>query len=79
MSTVSASERFQAVISGQISADGRNPHENLEVLCVAPVADVAAGVATVLEGEVARAWERGGNRPTSPGTSIGAWARSSRR
>jgi len=59
MSTVSASERFQAVVRHEITADGIGPAQNLELLCVAPAPDVAVGIVAVLEGEVARAWERG--------------------
>ena len=59
MSTVSASERFHAVVRHQITADGAGPGQNLELLCIAPAPDVAAGIDAVLEVEVARAWERG--------------------
>ena len=59
MSPVSASERFQAVVRREFTADGAGHIQNLELLCAAPAPDVAAGVAAVLEVEVAGAWERG--------------------
>jgi Protein of unknown function (DUF2786) len=59
MSTVSASERFHAVVRHEIAGDGSTPQHNLDLLCVAPAPEIAAGIAAVLDGEVARAWERG--------------------